>query len=220
MAKKYKKTLKEKRAEAEHIMNSDQLKKCHAIIHKASAAAATSGAIPIPVADALPISAAQVIMAVGLGKVFDQKITEASAKGLIGAAASTLVGRSLVKVIPFVGWVISASVAAGVTEATGWTIAVDFAKIAKLNWQASHNDNTDTTNKAQPQETVDERNEIAKIIADLKLRSQPFLKKEKTATANGEEYTKLILDFEKVNDYIDEELKEMYDKLVDLPLES
>ena len=75
-------------------MTKSQLTKCNVAIHTASVASGAAGAIPIPVADALPITGAQVLMVIALGKVFDQKITESAAKGLIGAAASTFVGRN------------------------------------------------------------------------------------------------------------------------------
>ena len=94
---------------------------------------------PIPVADAVPISAAQVTMVIALAKIFDQKVSESAAKGLIGAAASTFVGRNLVKLIPIAGWIASAAVAAGVTEAIGWTIAVDFAKSSRTEWERRKN---------------------------------------------------------------------------------
>ena len=135
MSKEYKKIISDKRPEAGKLMTSDQMAKCNAAIHTASVAAGAAGAIPIPVADAIPISGVQVTMVLALGKVFDQKVTESAAKGLIGAAASTLVGRALVKFIPVVGWVASAGVAAGVTEAIGWTIAVDFANAARKEWE-------------------------------------------------------------------------------------
>ena len=104
------------RLEAGKLMTEEQIAKCNGVIHTAALAAGGAGFIPIPVADAVPISAAQVAMVVGLGKIFGQAITDSAAKGLIGAAASTLVGRSLVKLIPIVGWAASAAVAAGVTE--------------------------------------------------------------------------------------------------------
>lgn len=128
MAQDYKRKISDMRLEAGKLMTQDQIAKCNGVIHTAAVAAGGAGFIPIPVADAVPISAAQVAMVVGLGKIFEQTITDSAAKGLIGAAASTLVGRSLVKLIPVVGWAASAAVAAGVTEAIGWTIAVDFAK--------------------------------------------------------------------------------------------
>ncbi len=128
MAKDYKKAIKDKRLEAGKLMTEKQIGQCNAAIHTASVAAGAGGAIPIPVADAIPISAAQVTMVIALGKIFDQEITSAAAKGAIAAAASTFVGRNLIKLIPIAGWIVSAGVAAGVTEAIGWTIAVDMAK--------------------------------------------------------------------------------------------
>ncbi|MCR5660612.1 MAG: GTP-binding protein [bacterium] len=124
----YKEIIKAKQLEAGKLMTDDQILQCNLAIHTASAASAASGFIPIPMADAIPITACQVTMVIALGKIFDQEISSAAAKGIIGAAASTFVGRNLVKLIPIVGWFVSAGVAAGVTEAMGWTIAVDMAK--------------------------------------------------------------------------------------------
>ena len=128
MASDYKSIIKDKRLEAGKLMTEDQIGKCNAAIHIASVASGASGAIPIPVADAVPISAAQISMVIALGKIFNQEITSSVAKGIIGAAASTFVGRNLVKLIPIVGWAASAVVAAGVTEAIGWIVATDMAK--------------------------------------------------------------------------------------------
>lgn len=128
MENNYKKITSEKKLEAEKQMSDGQFKSCSKAIHTASVAAAAGGVVPIPVMDSVPITAAQVTMIIALGNIFDQKITDSAAKALIGAAASTLVGRSLVKMIPIAGLAVSAVVAAGVTEAIGWTIAVDFAK--------------------------------------------------------------------------------------------
>jgi uncharacterized protein (DUF697 family) len=139
MAKDYKKKIADMRLEAGKLMTKDQIAQCNVAIHTAAVAAGAAGFIPVPVADAVPISAAQVVMVVSLGKIFDQTISDSAAKGLIGAAASTLVGRSLVKLIPVVGWVASASVAAGVTEAIGWSIAFDFAKKYRTEYQRKKN---------------------------------------------------------------------------------
>lgn len=139
MAKDYKKILKDKRMEAGYLMTEDQMTSCHEIIHTASVASGLAGAIPIPVADAVPISVAQITMVVGLGQVFDQKIEEAAAKSLIAAAASTFIGRNLVKVVPIAGWIVSAGIAAGVTEAIGWTIATDMAKTFRKEWEKQKN---------------------------------------------------------------------------------
>ena len=134
MGKDYKKAIKDKRLEAGNLMTKKQIAQCNAAIHTASVAAGASGGIPIPVADAIPITAAQVTMVIALGKIFDQEITSSAAKAAIAAAASTFVGRNLVKLIPIAGWVVSAAVAAGVTEAIGWTIAVDMAKNYRKEW--------------------------------------------------------------------------------------
>lgn len=139
MAKDYKDVLNNKRLEAGKLMTEKQLAKCNAAIHTASVASGAAGAIPIPVADAIPITAAQVTMVIALGKIFNQELTESAAKGLIGAAASTLIGRNIVKLIPIAGWIASAAVAAGVTEAIGWTVAVDFAKSARKEWSREKN---------------------------------------------------------------------------------
>ena len=139
MGKDYKKVLKDKRLEAGKLMTEDQIVKVNAAIHTASVASGAAGAIPIPVADAVPISAAQVTMVLALGKIFDQELTDSAAKGIIGAAASTFIGRNLVKLIPVAGWIASAAVAAGVTEAIGWTVAVDFAKNARKEWDRKRN---------------------------------------------------------------------------------
>lgn len=139
MAKDYKKIIKDKRLEAGKLMTQDQLVKCNVAIHTASVASGAGGFFPVPMADAVPISVAQVTMVISLGKVFDQEITSAVAKGVISAAAATFVGRNLVKFIPVVGWVVSATVAAGVTEAIGWTVAVDLAKSFRKEWERQKN---------------------------------------------------------------------------------
>ncbi len=120
-------------------MTESQIAKCNAAIHTASVASGAAGAVPIPVADAIPITAAQVTMVLALGKIFDQELTDSAAKGIIGAAASTFIGRNVVKLIPVAGWIASAAVAAGVTEAIGWTVAVDFAKTARKEWDRKRN---------------------------------------------------------------------------------
>lgn len=139
MSKDYTTTTKDKRLEAGKLMTEKQIAQCNAVIHTASVAAGAGGVIPIPIADAIPISAVQVTMVVALGKTFDQEISSSAAKGAIAAAASTFVGRNLIKFIPIVGWIVSAGVAAGITEAIGWTIAVDMAKNYKQEYERKKN---------------------------------------------------------------------------------
>ena len=158
MANEYKTIISDKKKEANKLMTDEQIAACNLTIHTASVAAGTAGAIPVPVADAVPISGAQVAMAIGLGKIFDQKLTDSAAKALIGAAASTFVGRNLVKLIPVAGWIASAAVADGVTEAIGWTLAVDFAKtyqVEKLNNHNSDDEANNSTVEINNQEDTD-----------------------------------------------------------------
>lgn len=119
---------KEISKEAKSIIPEDQKNKCRLIIHSAATASGAVGAVPIPIADALPISAIQTSMVICLGKTFGKEIDESTAKGLICSAASTLAGRSLARFIPGIGWMVSAGVAAVITETIGWSVAIDFAK--------------------------------------------------------------------------------------------
>ena len=43
-------------------------KKCHAAIHSAATAAGAAGAIPIPLSDAVPITATQITMIIEIGR--------------------------------------------------------------------------------------------------------------------------------------------------------
>lgn len=210
MVKKYKKAINEKKSQASRLMNKNQLTKCNLAIHSASAASAVAGAVPIPVADAIPITTAQVSMVLALGKVFDSNITESTAKGLIGAAASTFVGRSLIKLIPIVGWGVSAAVAAGVTEAIGWTIAVDLAKDAKRRWEEEHHIAINSTqNSAESDSEQTEDNEV------LAKKAKEFISGEKTRAEHEDEFQSLLLDIEKKNLPCDHELLKLYEKLYD-----
>lgn len=113
-------------------MTKDQEKKCHAIIHTASTAAAGVGAglAQIPFSDNAVLVPIQITMVVSLGKVFGLSITEAAATSALATAATTTVGRGLSQILvgwmPVVGNVINASTAAAVTEAAGWVIAKEF----------------------------------------------------------------------------------------------
>lgn len=114
-------------------------KKCHAAIHTATAASAAAGAIPIPMSDAIPITAAQIAMVIALGKAFDVTLSEAAAKSIMGVGLTQQVGRTvasgLLKMVPgvgtVVGGVIGASTAAALTEALGWVIADDFYRMSQ-----------------------------------------------------------------------------------------
>ena len=112
-------------------------KKCKIAIHTATTAAAAAGAIPIPMSDAIPITAAQIGMIVSLGKIFGITLSQAAAKSIAGVALTQQAGSALVanllKAIPgagtILGSVISASTAVALTEALGWIVADDFFRL-------------------------------------------------------------------------------------------
>jgi len=207
MSKEAKIAKEKKQQEAKRIMNEEHFIKCNAIIHTAAAAAGVAGAIPIPMADAIPISTAQITMAMGLGKVFDQSVTEAAAKSLITAATSTIVGRTAVKFIPIVGWGISAAVAITVTEAVGWSLAVDFAKSAKKKYDEKYETFCDGIPQSQ--------NVTEEGMKNLEKICDEFLNGEKNPSENKSDYDNLMNDIENVLDDIpvDSKLRQKYDQL-------
>ncbi|MDE7432563.1 MAG: DUF697 domain-containing protein [Lachnospiraceae bacterium] len=113
-------------------------RKCHIAIHSATTAAAAAGAIPIPMSDAIPITASQIGMIIALGKAFGITLTQAAAKSIAGVALTQQAGRAVVanllKAIPgagsILGGVIGAATAAALTEALGWIVADDFYRMA------------------------------------------------------------------------------------------
>ena len=120
-------------------MPKDLEKKCHIAIHSATTAAAAAGAIPIPMSDAIPITAAQIAMIIAIGKVFGISLTEATAKSIAGVALTQQAGRAvfsgIIKAIPgagtIAGSVIGATTAAALTEALGWVVADDFYRASQ-----------------------------------------------------------------------------------------
>lgn len=113
--------------------------KCHAAIHTASSAAAAAGAIPIPVSDTIPITAAQISMIVALGKVFDVSVSESAAKATASIVVVQQAGRAIftnaLKAIPgagtTIGCLIGGATAATLTEGLGWLVADDFYRMSQ-----------------------------------------------------------------------------------------
>ena len=120
-------------------MPKELKKRCQMVIHSATVASAAAGAIPIPMSDAIPITAAQIGMIIALGKEFDITLSDAAAKSILGVGVAQQAGRAvasnLLKAIPGVGTVaggvIGASTAAALTEALGWVIADDFYRMSQ-----------------------------------------------------------------------------------------
>lgn len=111
-------------------LTEEQKAKCNGIIHTASVAAAGvgTGLAQIPLSDNAIITPIQITMITSLGAVFDIRVTEGVAKGIIAGATASVIGRSaaqlLVGWIPGIGNIINTATAAGITEAIGW-MAVD-----------------------------------------------------------------------------------------------
>lgn len=137
-------------------------KKCHAAIHSAATAAGAAGAIPLPMADAVPITAAQITMIVALGKVFGVSLSRSAAKSIAGVAVTQHAGRTIfsniLKAIPganaTIGSVVGASTAVALTEALGWLVADDFFRMA---------------NGEEPQDIVDAAADIQGSFSGLRM---------------------------------------------------
>ena len=115
-------------------MQAAHNKRCHAIIHGASALAGGVGFVgaQLPTADNVVLVPLQIGMILSLGAVFGIQLTESAAKTTLATATATLVGRGVsqwaVGWVPLYGNIVNASTAAAVTEGIGWAIAQDFAR--------------------------------------------------------------------------------------------
>lgn len=109
-----------------------QKKACTKIITTASVSAGGVGAglAQVPLADSAVITPIQIGMIVALGRVFDIRVSESAAKGIIGSAGASIVGRGTVQLVlgwvPILGNIINTATAAGLTEAIGWIAVAHF----------------------------------------------------------------------------------------------
>lgn len=198
-------------------ISEDQMKKCNAIIHGASAAAGSAGTglAQIPLSDNAVITPIQIGMIIALGQVFEQKISKSTATAILSGMTASFVGRGISQIlvgwIPGVGNVINTATAAGVTEAVGW-IAVD--KFSKNQYiyssQKSEVDGSDTVNEER------ERVEESKYD-EHKQRADDFISGKKNKKINHDEYYQLLNDIEKALNNLPDgtPLKDMYNKLYD-----
>lgn len=116
--------------EKEKEMTDDEKKKCHAIIHTATVLAGLSSLIPKHCADAVPITGAQILMIIALGKVFEVNISKSLATAVTSGFGAIVAGKTAVssisKAVPFLGQVTNVGVACGLTEGLGWATANAF----------------------------------------------------------------------------------------------
>lgn len=93
------------------------------IIVGASGAAATAAAVPIPVADAIALAPIQLGMMGKIATIYELELKTMMSAGALAQLGVQFAGqalaRSVIKVIPGIGSVISAGVAAALTAATG-----------------------------------------------------------------------------------------------------
>ena len=130
-----KSALREQRERALEKLTPKQARMCHTTIHVSALSCAAVAFIPVPVADTIPITAAQISMVLKLGRIFDKKLTKSDAQILLKTLAAPLAGRTLAKaglaLVPGVGWTINGAIAGTITEILGWTIVNDFAAQTK-----------------------------------------------------------------------------------------
>ncbi len=141
-------------------------KKCHIAIHTATTAAAAAGAIPIPMSDAIPITAAQIAMIISLGKIFDVVLSQSAAKSIVSVTITQQAGRALyaniLKTIPVAGSVIGATTAAMITEALGWIVADDFYRMSQGE---------------EPENIVETAGELRQVFDGLRVSEKIILKR-------------------------------------------
>lgn len=168
-------------------------KRCHIIIHSASAACGGVGAAPIPIADTAIITPIQIGMILSLAAVFGLKITKEFANSLLTGFFASLVGRNIAKGltfwIPFLGSAINATTSAGITEAIGWNVVRGFY-IDDLNNKAKYA--LEGQKKGYVYASAEYENKL-KVQADL------FESQERSAKKDKEQYEQLLNDYE---DYI------------------
>ncbi|MEY8444004.1 hypothetical protein AALA52_07100 [Lactococcus ileimucosae] len=110
------------------MISSDKVQKVRTTIHGASLTAAGVGALPLPIADALILVPIQLRMLRKIYKIYGEKFNDKFVVNFIRVTLIPYIGRSLSRLIPGVGNVINASIAAAITEAIGWSAAVSLEK--------------------------------------------------------------------------------------------
>ena len=106
------------------------------IIWERSIAAAAIAAIPVPIVDIAPITAVQIEMAYRLSLVYGETLEMERLKEMVAALMASIavrkVFRQIVKLIPVVGWVLSASIAFAGTMGLGKALTAYYER--GMNW--------------------------------------------------------------------------------------
>lgn len=173
-------------------LNDSQKKKCNVIIHAASVAAGGvgTGLAQIPLSDNTVITPIQITMIISLAEVFDIRLTEGAAKGILAGASASFIGRGVSQVllgwIPVLGNAINTATAAGITEAIGWMAVAHFFSLQQ-------------DDKAKYKfDGMKEGYVRASAEYEVKLRrqAQEFIKQQKNFEKEKEAYEQLIAEYE------------------------
>jgi uncharacterized protein (DUF697 family) len=173
-------------------LTEDQKIKCNGIIHTASVAAGGvgTGLAQIPLSDNAVITPIQITMITSLGAVFGIRVTEGVAKGIIGGAAASIIGRGVVQIlvgwIPGVGNVINTATAAGITEAIGWMAVAHFFDLQQQDRAKYKIDGMKEGYCAASEE----------YEGKLRKQADEFLKRIKNCEEQMDEYEKLLSEYE------------------------
>ena len=132
MPKDFKGHSRDKRLESGKLMTKKQRNSSIFTIVVACLLALLVCLLPTLITDAILLMIIQVLMVLRLGKIFQQSSV---LKGLIVAMAATFIGRTLVELIPILGWVVSAIVGPDVTGTMGWGVACDLADRSRKEWE-------------------------------------------------------------------------------------
>lgn len=173
-------------------LTKEQKIKCNGIIHTASVAAGGvgTGLAQIPLSDNAVIIPIQITMITSLGSVFGIRVAEGVAKGIIGGATASIIGRAAVQIlvgwVPFVGNAINTATAAGVTEAIGWMAVAHFFDLQQQEKAKYKVDGMKDGYTAASEE----------YEGKLRKQAEQFLKQTKIFQEQRDEYEKLLSDYE------------------------
>ncbi len=112
-------------------MTETQKNECHAIIHSHAAICCGGNLVPIPGVGIAADLVTMTTMACALAGVFGGSITESAGKAIaIAAIKRTVLKQPLktltkeaAKIVPILGWIVSATVSVSMIEAAGWAMA-------------------------------------------------------------------------------------------------
>ncbi|MFN3713612.1 MAG: hypothetical protein ACK4SX_08135 [Alcanivoracaceae bacterium] len=116
-------------------MTAEQKNKCHAIIHASALVAGAGNLSPVPGTGVAADTFALTGMAVSLATVFGSDISKEAARGMAFSAIKNtmlkqpikVLGKELSRLVPWLGQVVAPTVAIGLVEAAGWTMAEEMA---------------------------------------------------------------------------------------------